>query len=119
MGPGVAQEAVETKDGLHIWEDHFYPEVIDPITGEVVPGRRARRAGLHRLTKRGHAGDPLPHAGPHPSAAGHRSPAFRRMEKITGRTDDMMIVRGVNVFPTQIEEQVLAETALCPTSSAY
>ncbi len=74
IGPGVAQEAVETKDGLHIWEDHFYPEIVDPITGELLARRRARRAGVHQPHQAGHAGAALPHAGPHPPAARVRIP---------------------------------------------
>ena len=114
MGPGVAQECVETKDGLHIWEDHFYPEIVDPLTDEPVadgeigelvftslskqamPVIRYRTRDLTRL---------LP---------GTARPGMRRMEKVTGRTDDLMIVRGVNVFPTQVEELVLALPGLSP-----
>ncbi|MFI6927300.1 phenylacetate--CoA ligase PaaK [Nonomuraea spiralis] len=112
MGPGVANECVETKDGLHVWEDHFYPETVDPFTGqpapeggelvftsltkEAMPVVRYRTRDLTRL---------LP---------GTARPAFRRMEKVTGRTDDMIILRGVNVFPTQIEELVLRVPALSP-----
>ncbi len=113
IGPGVACECVETKDGLHIYEDHFYPEIIDPETGatledgergelvftsltkEAFPIIRYRTRDLTRLL---------------PGTA--RS--FRRMEKVTGRTDDMMIIRGVNVFPTQIEEQLLKVEGLAP-----
>jgi phenylacetate-CoA ligase len=113
MGPGVAGECVETKDGLHIWEDYFYPEIIDPATGEVLedgqegelvftslrkeafPIIRYRTRDLTRLM-----------------AGTARS--MRRMEKVTGRTDDMMILRGVNVFPTQIEEQLLLVEGLSP-----
>ncbi|WP_410585182.1 phenylacetate--CoA ligase PaaK [Amycolatopsis sp. lyj-108] len=112
MGPGVAQECVETKDGLHIWEDHFFPEVIDPftekptdaegellftsLTKQALPIIRYRTRDLTRL---------LP---------GTARPAYRRMEKVTGRSDDMIILRGVNVFPTQIEEVVLVTPALAP-----
>ncbi|NNN33798.1 phenylacetate--CoA ligase [Streptomyces sp. S3(2020)] len=114
IGPGVAQECVETKDGLHVWEDHFYPEVVDPITdtvlaegeeGEVVftsltkealPIIRYRTRDLSRL---------LP---------GTARPAFRRIQKITGRCDDMIILRGVNVFPSQIEEIVLRTPGVAP-----
>ncbi|MBA3605226.1 MAG: phenylacetate--CoA ligase [Acidimicrobiia bacterium] len=114
MGPGVACECVETKDGPHIWEDHFYPEVVDPVTGEVLgdgeegelvfttltrqamPVVRYRTRDLTRL---------LP---------GTARPAMRRMQKVTGRSDDMMIVRGVNVFPTQIEELILRVPTLSP-----
>jgi len=113
IGPGVASEAVEEKDGLYIWEDHFYPEIIDPATGavlaegergelvfttltkEAMPVVRYRTRDLTRL---------LP----------GRSRAMRRMEKVTGRSDDMIIVRGVNVFPTQIEEQILRCEGLSP-----
>ncbi|NSC24738.1 phenylacetate--CoA ligase [Streptomyces albus subsp. chlorinus] len=115
MGPGVAQECVETKDGLHLWEDHIYPEVVDPLgeepvreagergelvlttlTKEALPVIRYRTRDLTRL---------LP---------GTARPAFRRIEKITGRSDDMIILRGVNVFPSQIEEVVLTLPALAP-----
>ncbi|MEU8817278.1 phenylacetate--CoA ligase PaaK [Actinoplanes sp. NPDC048796] len=111
IGPGVAQECVETKDGLHIWEDHFYPEILDPVTGEpaehgelvftsltkeAMPIIRYRTRDLTRL---------MP---------GTARPAMRRMEKITGRSDDMIIVRGVNLFPTQIEEIILRTPGLAP-----
>ncbi len=113
MGPGVAQECLETKDGLHIWEDHFYPEIIDPQTGavladgelgelvftslskEATPVIRYRTRDLTRLL---------------PGTA--RS--MRRMAKITGRSDDMLIIRGANVFPTQIEELILKDPRLAP-----
>ncbi len=113
MGPGVANECVETKDGLHIWEDHFFPEIIDPETGvpvadgekgelvftslskEAFPIIRYRTRDLTRLL---------------PGTA--RS--MRRMEKVTGRSDDMIILRGVNVFPTQIEEQLMTVKGLAP-----
>ena len=114
IGPGVAQEAVETKDGLHIWEDHFYPEIVDPITGEVLPEGERGELVFTSLTKQAmpvlrYRTRDLTRLLP-----GSAYPAFRRMEKITGRSDDMMIVRGVNVFPTQVEELVLAEAALAP-----
>ena len=119
MGPGVSQECVETKDGLHIWEDHFYPEVVDPLdpsgstpaplrdgeegellftslTKEALPIIRYRTRDLTTL---------LP---------GTARPGMRRMKKITGRSDDMIILRGVNVFPTQIEEIVLRTDGLSP-----
>ncbi|TMR99260.1 phenylacetate--CoA ligase PaaK [Nonomuraea basaltis] len=111
IGPGVANECVESKDGLHVWEDHFYPETVDPFTGmpadagelvltsltkEGMPVIRYRTRDLTRL---------LP---------GTARPAFRRMEKVTGRTDDLIILRGVNVFPTQIEELVLRTPGLSP-----
>ena len=114
IGPGVAQEAASTKDGLHIWEDHFYPEVIDPLTGEVLPDGERGELVLTSLTKQAmpvlrYRTRDLTRLLP-----GTAYPAFRRMEKVTGRTDDLMIIRGVNVFPTQIEEHVLAEPLLAP-----
>lgn len=114
IGPGVAQESVETKDGLHVWEDHFYPEVVDPetlavlddgeegelvftsLTKEAMPVVRYRTRDLTRLL-------------PGTALAPHR-----RMERVTGRSDDMLIVRGVNVFPSQIEEQILRTPGLTP-----
>jgi len=107
IGPGVAQECIETKDGLHIWEDHFYPEVIDPGTARCCPTAK-RRAGLH-LADQGafpiirYRTRDLTRLLP-----GTARPGMRRMEKVTGRSDDMIILRGVNVFPTQIEEVLLA-----------
>ena len=114
MGPGVAQECVETKDGLHIWEDHFYPEIIDPVTGEVLPDGEIGELVFTTLTKEAfpvlrYRTRDLTRLLP-----GTARPGMRRMEKITGRTDDMMIVRGVNVFPTQIEEQILLVDGLTP-----
>jgi phenylacetate-CoA ligase len=114
MGPGVAQEAVETKDGLHIWEDHFYPEVIDPVTGEVLPDGERGELVFTSLTK-----EALPIVRYRTRdltrlLPGTARPAMRRMERITGRTDDLIILRGVNVFPTQIEELVLGTPALSP-----
>jgi phenylacetate-CoA ligase len=114
MGPGVAQECVETKDGLHIWEDHFLPEVLDPVSGEVVPDSERGELVFTSLTKQAmpvirYRTRDLTRLLP-----GTARPAFRRMEKVTGRTDDMMIVRGVNVFPTQIEEQILRVDGLAP-----
>ncbi|MFE4175779.1 phenylacetate--CoA ligase PaaK [Streptomyces sp. NPDC056909] len=114
IGPGVAQECVDTKDGLHVWEDHFWPEIVDPLgdepmadgeggelvltslTKEALPVIRYRTRDLTRL---------LP---------GTARPAFRRIEKITGRSDDMLILRGVNLFPTQIEEIVLRVPGVAP-----
>ncbi|HWM59175.1 MAG TPA: phenylacetate--CoA ligase PaaK, partial [Pseudonocardia sp.] len=119
MGPGVSQECVESKDGLHVWEDHFYPEVVDPLdpvgiapaplrdgeegellftslSKQALPIIRYRTRDLTRL---------LP---------GTARPGMRRMQKITGRSDDMIILRGVNVFPTQIEEIVLRTPGLAP-----
>ncbi|MPZ95084.1 MAG: phenylacetate--CoA ligase, partial [Propionibacteriales bacterium] len=114
IGPGVAQESVQTKDGLHIWEDHFYPEIIDPATGEALPDGEEGELVFTSLTKQAmpvvrYRTRDLTRLLP-----GTAHPAFRRMEKVTGRTDDMMIVRGVNVFPTQIEEQILKVEGLAP-----
>jgi phenylacetate-CoA ligase len=114
MGPGVAQECVETKDGLHIWEDHFYPEVIDPFTEGVLPAGESGELLFTSLTKQAlpiirYRTRDLTKLLP-----GTARPAFRRMEKVTGRTDDMIILRGVNVFPTQIEEIVLRTAGLAP-----
>ena len=108
IGPGVAQECAETKDGLHIWEDHFYPEVIDPLTGAVLPDGEQGELVFTSLTKQAmpiirYRTRDLTRLLP-----GTARPAFRRMEKVTGRSDDMIILRGVNVFPTQIEEALLA-----------
>jgi len=114
VGPGVAQECVETKDGLHVWEDHFFPEIVDPVTDELqedgaegellfttltkeaMPVIRYRTRDLTRL---------LP---------GTARPAFRRMEKITRRCDDMIILRGVNIFPSQVEEILLRTPGVAP-----
>ena len=105
MGPGVAMECVETKDGLHIWEDHFYPEVIDPRTGEVLPDGEEGELVFTSLSK-----EAMPVIRYRTRDRTRLLPGtartMRRMAKVTGRTDDMMIVRGVNVFPTQIEEQI-------------
>jgi phenylacetate-CoA ligase len=114
IGPGVAQECVESKDGLHVWEDHFYPEVIDPDTGAVLPPGERGELVFTSLTK-----EALPIIRYRtrdltrllPGTA--RAP-FRRMEKVTGRCDDMIILRGVNLFPTQIEEIVLRTPAVAP-----
>ena len=106
MGPGVANECVETKDGLHIWEDHFYPEVIDPETGAVLPEGERGELVFTTLTKEG-----LPVIRYRTRDLTRLLPgtarSMRRMEKVTGRSDDMFVLRGVNVFPTQIEEQIL------------
>ncbi|MGD6748228.1 phenylacetate--CoA ligase PaaK [Streptomyces sp. BH106] len=114
MGPGVAQECVETKDGLHIWEDQFYPEVVDPITGEVLPEGEHGELVFTSLTKQAmpvvrYRTRDLTRLLP-----GTARPAFRRMEKITGRSDDMVILRGVNLFPTQVEEIVLRTPGVAP-----
>ncbi|HEV7713626.1 MAG TPA: phenylacetate--CoA ligase PaaK [Asanoa sp.] len=113
MGPGVANECVETKDGPHIWEDHFYPEIIDPVTGAVLPDGSFGELVFTSLTKQAmpvirYRTRDLTRLLP-----GTARP-MRRMEKITGRTDDMMIVRGVNLFPTQIEELILGTAELSP-----
>ena len=114
MGPGVSQEAAETQDGLHVWEDHFLPEIIDPVTREVVPDGEEGELVFTSLTKQAmpvvrYRTRDLTRLLP-----GTAFPAFRRMQKVTGRTDDMMIVRGVNVFPTQIEELILGIEGLTP-----
>lgn len=113
IGPGVANECVETKDGLHVWEDHFYPEVIDPITGDVLPDGELGELVFTSLTKEGfpiirYRTRDLTRLLPGTARS------MRRMEKITGRSDDMIILRGVNVFPTQIEEQLMTVSALAP-----
>jgi phenylacetate-CoA ligase len=113
MGPGVAVECVETKDGLHIWEDHFYPEVLDPLTREVRPDGEPGELVLTSLTKEAapvirYRTRDLTRLLPG-TARG-----MRRMAKVIGRTDDMMIVRGVNAFPTQIEELILRLPELSP-----
>jgi phenylacetate-CoA ligase len=113
MGPGVAQECVETKDGLTIWEDHFYPEIVDPITGDVLPEGTAGELVLTSLTKQA-----MPLIRYRTRDLTRLLPGtartMRRMERIRGRTDDMMSIRGVNVFPTQVEELVLSVAGLSP-----
>ncbi|SPE63512.1 Phenylacetate-coenzyme A ligase [Streptomyces netropsis] len=114
IGPGVAQECVETKDGPHIWEDHFYPEIVDPLTGEPVPEGGHGELVFTSLTKEAmpvvrYRTRDLTRLLP-----GTARPAFRRMEKITGRSDDMVILRGVNLFPAQIEEIVLGTPGIAP-----
>jgi phenylacetate-CoA ligase len=111
MGPGVASECVETKDGLHIWEDHFYPEIIDPVTGDVLPDGTAGELVFTTLTKEA---QPLVRYRTRDLSALLPGTArtMRRMARVSGRSDDMMIVRGVNVFPTQIEEILLADGRL-------
>ncbi|MFJ5934333.1 phenylacetate--CoA ligase PaaK [Streptomyces sp. NPDC093071] len=113
MGPGVAQECVETKDGLHIREDHFYPEVVDPFTGEVLPDGEEGELVFTSLTK-----EAMPVVRYRTRDLTRLLPGtarvFRRMEKVTGRSDDMIILRGVNLFPTQIEEIVLRTPAVAP-----
>jgi phenylacetate-CoA ligase len=113
MGPGVAQECVETKDGLHIWEDHFYPEIIDPLTGEVLPDGAEGELVFTSLTKQA-----MPVIRYRTRDLTRLLPGtartMRRMQKITGRSDDMIILRGVNLFPTQIEELILGIDSLAP-----
>ncbi len=113
MGPGIANECIETKDGLHIWEDHFYPEVIDPETGAVLPDGSEGELVFTSLTK-----EAMPVVRYRTRDLTRLLPGtarpMRRMEKITGRTDDMIILRGVNLFPTQIEELILRTPALSP-----
>ncbi|MCQ9130434.1 phenylacetate--CoA ligase PaaK [Streptomyces hilarionis] len=111
--PGVAQECVETKDGLHVWEDHFYPEVVDPITGEVLPEGEEGELVFTSLTK-----EAMPVVRYRTRDLTRLLPGtarvFRRMRKVTGRSDDMIILRGVNLFPTQIEEIVLRTPGVAP-----
>jgi phenylacetate-CoA ligase len=113
IGPGVAQECIETKDGLTIWEDHFYPEIVDPQTGAVLPEGEKGELVFTSLTK-----EAMPIIRYRTRDLTRLLPGtartMRRMEKITGRSDDMMIIRGVNVFPTQIEEQILRDPLLAP-----
>ena len=111
MGPGVANECVESKDGLHIWEDHFYPEIIDPETGATLPDGEKGELVFTSLTK-----EAMPVIRYRTRDLTRLLPgtarSMRRMERVTGRSDDMMIVRGVNIFPTQIEERLFEVDAL-------
>ena len=113
MGPGVAQECAETKDGLTIWEDHFYPEIVDPESGRLLPDGEKGELVFTSLTK-----EALPVIRYRTRDLTRLLPgtarSMRRMEKITGRSDDMLIIRGVNVFPSQIEEQILKQPELSP-----
>ena len=113
MGPGVANECIETKDGLTVWEDHFYPEIIDPVTAEVLPDGEFGELEFTSLTKEG-----MPVVRYRTRDLTRLLPGtartMRRMDRLTGRSDDMLIIRGVNVFPSQIEEQVLKQAALAP-----
>lgn len=113
MGPGVSMECVETKDGLHIWEDHFYPEIIDPETGQPVAEGERGELVFTSLTK-----EAFPIIRYRTRDLTRLLPGtartMRRMEKVTGRSDDMIILRGVNVFPTQIEEQLITVAGLAP-----
>ncbi len=113
IGPGVAQECIETKDGLTVWEDHFYPEIINPDTGEVLPDGEFGELVFTSLTK-----EALPIVRYRTRDLTRLLPGtartMRRIEKITGRSDDMLIIRGVNVFPSQIEELILRQPKLAP-----
>jgi len=113
IGPGVANECVETKDGLHVWEDHFYPEIVDPETGEPLPDGELGELVFTSLTK-----EAFPIIRYRTRDLTRLLPgtarSMRRMEKVTGRSDDMIILRGVNVFPTQIEEQLMTVATLAP-----
>ena len=113
IGPGVAQECLETKDGLTVWEDHFYPEIIDPDTGAVLPEGEQGELVFTSLTK-----EALPMIRYRTRDLTRLLPptarSMRRIEKITGRSDDMLIIRGVNLFPTQIEELILKQPELAP-----
>ncbi|MFT5799148.1 MAG: phenylacetate-CoA ligase [Candidatus Azotimanducaceae bacterium] len=113
IGPGVANECVETKDGLHIWEDHFFPEIVNPETGELVADGEQGELVFTSLTK-----EAFPIIRYRTRDLTRLLPgtarSMRRMEKVTGRSDDMIILRGVNIFPTQIEEALLACPGLAP-----
>src|SRR5664279_4774199 len=113
MGPGIANECVETKDGLHIWEDHFYPEIVDPLGDAVQSGGQAGELVFTTLTK-----EAMPVIRYRTRDLTRLLPGtartMRRMEKITGRSDDMIILRGVNLFPTQVEELILRTPGLAP-----
>ena len=113
MGPGVANECVETKDGPHVWEDHFYPEVVDPTTGVPLPDGELGELVLTSLTK-----EAMPVVRYRTRDLTRLLPGtartMRRMQRVTGRTDDMIILRGVNLFPTRIEELILRVPALAP-----
>src|SRR5262245_60227342 len=113
IGPGVAAECIETKDGLTFWEDHFYPEVVDPQSGEPLPDGETGELVITALTK-----EALPMVRYRTRDLTRLLPGtarpMRRIEKITGRSDDMLIIRGVNVFPSQIEELILKQPGLAP-----
>jgi phenylacetate-CoA ligase len=113
IGPGVANECIETKDGLHVWEDHFFPEIIDPVTGAVLPEGERGELVFTSLTK-----EAMPVVRYRTRDLTRLLPgtarSMRRIEKITGRSDDMLIIRGVNLFPSQIEEMILADPRLSP-----
>ncbi|MGB3432516.1 AMP-binding protein, partial [Achromobacter sp.] len=113
IGPGVAMECAETRDGPTLWEDHFYPEIIDPASGQVLPDGEMGELVLTSLSK-----EALPMIRYRTRDLTRLLPGtsrpMRRIDKITGRSDDMLIIRGVNVFPTQVEEQVLKVAQLAP-----
>src|SRR5882724_837001 len=113
IGPGVAQECIETRDGLTVWEDHFYPEIIDPKTGAVLPGGQDGELAITSLTKVG-----MPVIRYRTRDLTRLMPGtartMRRMARVTGRSDDMLIIRGVNVFPSQVEEIVVQQATLSP-----
>ena len=113
IGPGVAMECLESKDGPHIWEDHFYPEIVDPVSGEALADGEQGELVFTSLSKRA-----LPVIRYRTRDLTRLLPgtarAMRRMDKITGRSDDMLIIRGVNLFPSQIEELILRDKALAP-----
>jgi phenylacetate-CoA ligase len=113
MGPGVSCECVETKDGLHIWEDHFYPEIINPETGQPVADDEKGELVFTSLTKEAFPIIRYRTRDLTRLLAG-TARSMRRMEKVTGRSDDMIILRGVNVFPTQIEEALMSISDLAP-----
>ena len=113
IGPGVSAECAESKDGLHIWEDHFYPEIIDPASGEVLPDGETGELVITSLTKEAcpvirYRTRDLTRLMPGTART------MRRMQKVTGRSDDMLIIRGVNLFPTQVEEILLGDDRLSP-----
>jgi phenylacetate-CoA ligase len=114
MGPGVANECVETKDGLHLWEDHFYPEVIDPETGAVLPDGAPGELVFTSLTREAMPVIRYRTRDLTCLLPGTARPSFRRMARIAGRSDDMIILRGVNLFPSQVEEQILRVPHLAP-----
>jgi phenylacetate-CoA ligase len=113
IGPGVANECIETKDGLHLWEDHFYPEIVDPASGALLPDGERGELVLTTLTK-----EAMPVIRYRTRDLTRLLPgtarSMRRMEKVTGRSDDMLIIRGVNLFPSQIEELILNDARLAP-----
>ena len=113
IGPGVAMECLESKDGPHIWEDHFYPEIVDPVSGEALADGEAGELVFTSLSKRA-----MPVIRYRTRDLTRLLPgtarSMRRMDKITGRSDDMLIIRGVNMFPSQIEELILRDKALAP-----